>query len=103
MGRITLSFRMRFQREVRELKRFRNALMDAGRRNAFDSLLKSWSSEQGAMSYAHIPYALDAMLLTAVVDNRKRTLDLSGQVRNVNSKMSRIQDQFEKFLFARSN
>ena len=95
MGRITKSFRIQFQEEIRTLKKFRNALVDFGHRDAFDRLLKVWGSTQGAMAYADIPYVLDAMVLTAVVDNRKRIMQLSSRLDCVTEKMTEIQKKLE--------
>lgn len=95
MGRITKSFRIQFQEEIRTLKKFRNALVDVGHRDAFDRLLKVWGSTQGAMAYADIPYVLDAMVLTAVVDNRKRIMQLSSRLNCVTAKMTEIQKKLE--------
>ena len=87
MGRITQSFRMLFQRELAELKRYKEALMDAGRRDAFDSLVRAWSSEMGAMTYTRIPTTLDVMLLTAIIDNRKEILKLTESLEKFNSEL----------------
>lgn len=99
VGRITLPFRTILQEEMKSLKRsYREALMDASRREAFDSLLKAWSSEQGAMSYAKVPTVLDVMLLTAVIDNRKLIEDLFDQVGIISSKIDMIQKRLERVL-----
>jgi meiotic recombination protein DMC1 len=88
LGRVTGSFRKRFQEELNELERsFIKALRDPKRREAFDSLVKAWGSEQGAMSYADVPTVLDVMLLTAVLDNRKRIEELADQLNEVLSKL----------------
>jgi hypothetical protein len=79
---------MLFQTEMDSLKRtYRDALMDAGRREAFDS------SEQGAMSYARIPAALDTMLLTAAIDNRKLIEELIVQLGRITSRLSLIENK----------
>ena len=92
MGRITPPFRSIFKREVNSLRRgYREALMNLSRRDAFDSLVKAWSSEQGAMSYARIPSVLDVMLLTGIVDNRSLIQELSGRIAAVESKVEKLE------------
>ena len=87
MGRITPSFRMIFHTLLKDLKHYQEALMDVARRDALNSLIKAWSSELGAMGYARIPSALDVMLLTAVVDNRKLVLELFDKVKALELKI----------------
>lgn len=94
MGRITPSFRIVFKEILRDLRDYSRALMDLARRDAFNSLVKAWSSELGAMSYARIPAALDAMLLTGVVDNRKLIMELQKQVKTLESKLQRLMGLF---------
>lgn len=94
LGRVTPPFRMLLQTEMDSLKRtYRHALMDAGRREACDSLIRAWSSEQGAMSYARIPAALDTMLLTAAIDNRKLIEELTVQLGRITSRLSLIENK----------
>ena len=96
MGRITIPFRTVLKEEMNNLKRsFREALMDASRRDAFDSLIKAWSSEQGAMSYAKVPTVLDIMLLLAAIDNRKLIEDLFDQVGIIRSEVEKIKSYLE--------
>ena len=91
MGRITIPFRVLFQREINNLKRgYRDVLMDVSRRDAFDSLLRVWGSELGAMSYARIPTVLDVMLLTGLIDNRKLIVTLSNQLEILESKIKKL-------------
>jgi len=81
LGRITDSFRTQFQEELAELERsFLRALRDPGRREAFDRLVEAWGSEQGAMSVSGVPTVLDVMLLTALLDNRKRIEELGIRI-----------------------
>jgi hypothetical protein len=99
LGRITIPFRTLLQEEMDNLKRtFREALIDAGRRDAFDSLVRTWSREQGAMSYARVPTALDVMLLTAVIDNRKLIEELFDQIGVIRSKLSEINKMLDKLF-----
>ena len=82
---------------MKRLKRsYREALVDGARRDAFDSLLKSWSSEQGAMSYSRVPTVLDIMLLTAVVDNRKLIEDTISKVGEANSNIDKLRTLLER-------
>lgn len=82
LGRITIPFRTAFEEELRRLKEdFREALLDPKRQEAFDLILRGWTSELGAMSHAKVPTVLDVMLLVAAVDNRKVIEDLYEKVR----------------------
>jgi len=56
--------------------RYRAALKDAAMQRAFDELWPAWSSEQGAMIYAEVLSAIDLLLLTAAVDNRREIEEL---------------------------
>ena len=73
MGRVTRdSMRGRLQDSMVTLrKRYRGALKDDEMQSAFDELWPAWSTEQGAMIYAEVLSALDLLLLTAAVDNRR--------------------------------
>ena len=82
LGRITIPFRTLFEEELNNLKRgFREALLDPARQEAFDQIVRGWTSELGAMSYAKVPTVLDVMLLVAAVDNRRAIEELREQVR----------------------
>jgi len=99
LGRITPPFRTLFQEEMNNLKRtYREALMDAGRRDAFDSLVRAWSSEQGAMSHARVPTALDVMLLTAVIDNRKLIEEVFDEIGVMRVKLDKIDSKLERLV-----
>ncbi len=78
MGRITRdSMRGRLQDAMVQLRRrYRAALKDEAMQGAFDELWPAWSSEQGAMIYAEVLSALDLILLTAAVDNRREIEEL---------------------------
>jgi len=69
--------------------------MDASRRDAFDSLVRAWSSEQGAMSYARVPTALDVMLLTGLIDNRKLIEDIFDEIGVMRLKLDKIDGKLE--------
>ncbi len=96
LGRIKTPFRTLLQEEMDNLKRtYKEALMDVGRRDAFDSLIKAWSSEQGAMSYARVPTALDVMLLTAVTDNRKKIEEIQDTLQVLESRLKKLATDIE--------
>jgi len=61
-------------------KKYRAALKDDEMQRAFDMLWPAWSSEQGAMIFAEVLSALDLLLLTAAVDNRRRIEELRGEL-----------------------
>ncbi len=52
-------------------KTFRAALKENELQEAFDALWPTWSCEMDAMLYAEVLSALDLILLTSVVDNRR--------------------------------
>ena len=82
MGRITRdSMRGRLQDAMVHLrKKYRAALKDDEMQKVFDELWPSWSSEQGAMIFAEVLSALDLLLLTAAVDNRREIEALRGEL-----------------------
>ncbi len=82
MGRIIRdSMRGRLQNAMVHLrKKYRAALKDDEMQRAFDELWPSWSSEQGAMIFAEVLSALDLLLLTAAVDNRREIEALRGEL-----------------------
>lgn len=82
--------------EVTILKKYCNALIEVARRDVFNCFLQTWSNEQGALRSTAIPATLDAMTLTAVVDNRKFIIELSHKLRRVTTKIETIQKQLER-------
>jgi len=73
--------RVRLQDTMIQLRRsYREALKDDGMQRAFDDLWPTWSGEQAAMIYADVLSALDLLLLTAAVDNRREIEELKGLV-----------------------
>ena len=81
------SMRVRLQDTMAQLKaRYRAALKDDEMQRAFDELWPAWSSEEGAMIYAEVMSALDLLLLTAVVDNRR---EIEG-LRRANEEVRRL-------------
>jgi RecA/RadA recombinase len=101
MGRLTIPFRSQMQQEIENLTRsFREALMDPARRDAFDSLVKAWTAEQGAMSYAKVPSVLEVMLLAAAVDNRKTIEYLQDELRGLRSHVQKTQSDLAEARIA---
>ena len=97
MGRLTVPFRIELQKEIENLTRsFKEALMDPARRDAFDSLTRAWTGEQGAMSYAKVPSLLEIMLLTAAVDNRRTIEDLQDEVALLHSQLDRTRSELSE-------
>ncbi|MDG6928742.1 MAG: hypothetical protein JRN39_05000 [Nitrososphaerota archaeon] len=72
MGRITPSFRQVYQAVLEGLrKNYLPLLRGRERRDAFETLVrKVWDEEHAAMANSQLPVALDAMNLTANVENR---------------------------------
>jgi RecA/RadA recombinase len=97
LKRTETPFRIQLKEELDTLKRsYREALLNASRRKAFDNLLTVWLSKQGTMSYAKVPTTLDIMLLTAIIDNKKLIGKLLDQVDIINSKMDRPRTHLKK-------
>jgi len=92
LGRVTFPFRSLLKDEIGRLRRtYREALLDLKRREAFDSLVRAWSSELGAMSNASVPTVLEVMLLTAAVDNRKNIEEIIDKVEKISLKLREIE------------
>ena len=47
------------------------------------------------MSYARIPTALEAMLLTAAIDNRKLIMELLEENMKIHSRLEKIEEKLE--------
>ena len=73
MGRITPSFRQRYEETIRELRNgFQKTLLDKELSDSFDLLLReAWGPEQAAMNNSNIPLVIDALNITANIHNRK--------------------------------
>ena len=93
MGRIAVPFKMRFEEELDSLKDFRDALKDLERRVAYDQIVKVCTSEQGALANANIPAVLDAMLLTASVDDRRMIDYLAERVDSLEKDVDQFKSQ----------
>jgi outer membrane murein-binding lipoprotein Lpp len=101
MGRLTIPFRSQLQQQIENLTRsFREALMDPARRDAFDSIVRAWTAEQGAMSYAKVPSVLEVMLLAAAVDNRKTIEDIQDEVRELRSRVQKVESDLSEARIA---
>ena len=85
MGRITSgSMRTRIQDNMKMLRdTFRAALKENELREAFDQFWPTWSTEMAAMIYAEVLSALDLLLLTSVVDNRREIMKLQSVLEEV--------------------
>jgi len=91
MGRITTPFNIVLRKEINRLKEnYQKALKEPSRREAFNSLLQVWSSERGAMNNAEVPTALDVMLLTVAVDNRRLIQGLLSRMDALQSGLKEI-------------
>ena len=97
MGRLTIPFRSQLQQEMENLTRsFKEALMEPARRDAFDSLTRAWTAEQGAMSYAKVPSVLEVMLLAAAVDNRKNIEDMQDEIALLRSQLEKTRAELSE-------
>lgn len=95
LGRIIGSFRIQFQEVLAELEEsFVKALRDEGRRGVFSKLVEAWGGEMGAMGNANVPTVLDVMLLTAIIDNRRRVEELGRKVEELRSKIMDLSEGF---------
>jgi hypothetical protein len=57
-------------------KTFREALKEDELQEAFDELWPTWANEQAAMIFTEVLSALDLLILTAAVDNRRGIMKL---------------------------
>ena len=82
MGRITSgSMRTRIQDYMKILRdTFRAALKEDELQEAFDQLWPTWSAEMAAMIYAEVLSALDLLILTATVDNRREIMKIQQRL-----------------------
>ena len=93
MGRETKPFRMSYQELVDKLrKEFQDPLRSENRRTAFDLLVRAWSDELGAMSYAESFKMLDLMLLVSTLENRGMMVNIADELERLNSRISRLED-----------
>jgi hypothetical protein len=89
MGRMTQAARASFQVHLLKMRsEYRDALVDKGRREAFDRLVEAWSSELGAISYAESLSLMDLILLTGEVDNRAFLEALRLKLDNIDAKLN---------------
>ncbi len=63
-------------------KTFRAALKENKLQEAFDALWPTWSCEMDAMIFAEVFSALDLILLTSVVDNRREIEHIKKELLN---------------------
>lgn len=95
LGRITVPFKMKFERELDSLGGFRDALKDLEKQAAYDEIIRACTAEQGALANADIPAVLDAMLLTASVDNRKSINHLSKRLDSLEESVRRLESRID--------
>jgi hypothetical protein len=69
--------RTRLQDKMMMLRKtFREALKEDELQEAFDELWPAWANEQAAMIFTEILSALDLLVLTATVDNRREIMKI---------------------------
>jgi len=95
LGRITVPFKMKFERELGSLRGFRDALKDLEKQVAYDEIVRACTAEQGALANADIPAVLDAMLLTASVDNRRSINHLSKRLDSLEESIRRLESRID--------
>lgn len=100
MDKRTHSFGMQFQEVLGNLNQFKKALVETSRREAVDSLIISWSSELGAISYVKSRIVSDSMLLMAAVDNRKEIEHLTRQLEYLRSGIENLKSKLEEMGYA---
>ena len=57
-------------------KTFREALKENELQDAFDELWPTWANEMAAMIFTEVLSALDLLVLTATVDNRREIMKI---------------------------
>lgn len=90
---MTIPFKMKFEQELDSLKGFRYALKDLEKQAAYDEIIRACTSEQGVLANADIPAILDAMLLNASVDNRRRINHFSKRIESFEESVRRFESQ----------
>ena len=91
MGRTTPAIRMSFQDLLQRMRdEYKAALVNRGRREAFDRLVEAWSAELGAVSYAESMSLMDLLLLTGVVEDRRVTEELSLRKSELERRLEKI-------------
>ncbi len=69
--------RTRLQEKMLMLRKtFREALKEDELQEAFDELWPTWANEMAAMIFTEVLSALDLLVLTATVDNRREIMKL---------------------------
>ena len=88
MGRVTRSYRQRLKKERDRITMvYREGLRDREHQKALDGLWDGWASEEGAMTNSGITDPLKALLLTAVVDNRREIEELRADLAKLHAKL----------------
>ena len=69
--------RTRLQDKMMMLRKtFREALKEDELQEAFDELWPTWANEQAAMIFTEVLSALDLLVLTATIDNRREIMKI---------------------------
>ena len=81
---------MSFQDLLQRMRdEYKAALVNRGRREAFDRLVEAWSAELGAVSYAESMSLMDLLLLTGVVEDRRVTEELSLRISELERRLEK--------------
>jgi hypothetical protein len=96
LGRIIRdSQRVTLQRLMVKLRdKYRAALKDTDRFNAFMELFRAWDNEAAAMIYQagdEVYHPIDLLNLTAVVDNRREIERLRAMLEEMQEKLASMQ------------
>lgn len=90
MGRVTRSYRRRLKEERDRIRTiYRAHLKDKERQKAVDGLWEAWASEEGAMTNSGILDPLKALLLTALVENRREIEELQAHLANLHTRLNK--------------
>jgi len=69
--------RTRIQEKMKMLRKtYRAALKEDELQEAFDEIWPTWANEMAAMIFTDVPSALDLLVLTAAVDNRREIMKI---------------------------
>jgi KaiC/GvpD/RAD55 family RecA-like ATPase len=94
MGRTTPPIRMSFEDLLARLRsEYREALVNPGRREAFDRLTEAWSAELGAITYAESLSLMDLILLTGLVEDRRISEELSGRLAEMEGRIEKLEQR----------
>ena len=84
---------MSFQDLLQRMRdEYKAALVNRGRREAFDRLVEAWSAEFGAISYAESLSLTDILLLTGAVDNRRASEEISCRLSELEKRLESLKN-----------